>query len=269
MAEYLTIQEFSKLSGIEASTLRYWDEIGLFTPLTRNPENQYRCYSTVQLLALNFVTTLSELEIPLKTIAALREERNPDHLLDLLEKQEKQMDMEMRNLRLRYSIIHARRELINIGVKKNTPEISIVQKDEMSMFLWPQNEYNDDDTFLEPLAAHVAILDEAYINLSFPVGGYYDNIESLIESPARPDRFISIDPVGTHKQKAGDYLIGYVRGYYGELGDLPERMAEYATENSIHVTGPAYIIYLLDEFSTKDPELYLAQISIATKKSRH
>ena len=106
MKDLLTIRDFSKLTGVEASTLRYWDEIGLFSPLKRNPENNYRYYSLAQVPALNFITTLSELEIPLKTIAELRKERDPEKLLSLLEKKEIQMDMELRALRQRSSIIH-------------------------------------------------------------------------------------------------------------------------------------------------------------------
>ena len=266
MNDFLSIQEFSKISGIEASTLRYWDEIGLFSPLMRNPENNYRYYSTVQLLALNFVTTLSELEIPLKTIAELREERTPDNLLDLLEKQEKAMDMQMRALRRRYSIIHARRELINIGAKIDESEISVCSKDEMPMYLWPRNEYQEDDTFIEPLAGYVNWTTDNHINLGFPVGGYYDDMESFANAPGRPNHFISIDPVGTHCQKAGEYLVGYIRGYYGELGDLPERMIAHAKEHSLYITGPVYIVYLFDEFCTREPSQYLAQASIAVSK---
>ena len=268
MDDYLSIQEFSKLSGVEASTLRYWDEIGIFTPLKRHPDNNYRYYSTAQLLALNFVTVLSELDIPLKTIAMLRKERNPAELLALLEKQEHQMDMEMRNLRMRYSIIHTRREMINIGSRVNEADISVQSLEEKAMILWPRNSYNDGDTFIKPLASFVSSTGDYHINLSFPVAGYYDNIESFIKAPNRPDHFISIDPVGTYTRKAGDYLIGYARGYYGELGDLPERMAAYAKENSLNIDGPVYNLYLFEEISTKDTSQYLAQCSIAISKRK-
>ena len=265
---FLSIQEFSKLSGVEASTLRYWDEIGVFTPHMRNDETNYRYYSAAQLLALNFVTTLSDLEIPLKTIASLREDRDPGKLLDLLEKQEKQMDMEMRSLRRRYSIIHARRELINIGAKANEDEICVTRMESMDMILWPENEYLADDTFVQPLAAFVPDIHDLHINLSFPVGGYYDNLDSFKKAPGRPNHFISLDPTGMHTRKAGDYLVGYVRGYYGELGDLPERMAAYAKENSVPITGPLYLIYLFEEISTQDDSQYLAQASIAVSTRR-
>jgi hypothetical protein len=109
----------------------------------------------VQLLALNFVTTLSSLDIPLKTIAELRSERDPEQFLELLEKLEKDMDMEMRNLRQRYSIIHARRELVNLGIKVDESAITVMHLEDRSMILWPRNEYKEGDTFLEPLSAHL------------------------------------------------------------------------------------------------------------------
>ena len=266
MSNTLSIHEFSKISGIESSTLRYWDEIGIFSPIMRNPENNYRHYSTAQLLALNFVTALSALDIPLKTIAELRNERDPESLLELLEKIEKQMDMEMRNLRQRYSIIHARRELINMGIKIDETAISIAHLDERAMTLWPRNEYKEGDTFLEPLSEQLANTIEHHINLSFPVGGRHDSMESFIKAPGRPDNFVSIDPIGTYTRKAGDYLVGFCRGYYGELGDLPERMVYYSKENSIPITGPVYTMYLHEEISTKDPSQYLAKCSIAVGK---
>ena len=268
MDETLSIQDFSKVSGIEASTLRYWDEIELFSPLTRNPENNYRHYSPAQLLALNFVTTLSSLDIPLKTIAELRDERDPEGFLELLEKLEKRMDMEMRNLRERYSIIHARRELVQMGMKVDVNSITIQPLEDRSMIIWPRNEYKEGDTFLEPLAEHIANTGKYHINLSFPVAGRHDNMDSFRKAPGRPDNFASIDPIGTYTRKAGKYLVGYHRGYYGEAGDLPERMWQYSLENELTLSGPVFTMYLHEEISTSDPSMYLCKCCVAIGKKR-
>jgi len=268
MDDYLSIQEFSSISGVEASTLRYWDEIGLFQPIRRNPENNYRYYSLAQLIALNFVTVLSSLEFPLKTIGDLRKERDPDKLLQLLEKQERQMDMEMRDLHQRYSIIHARREMINYGVKVDDNIIFVSRRESTTMILWPKNNYQEGDTFIEPLAAFVKDANRHHINLSFPVGGYHDNFDVFKNAPGRPNHFVSFDPVGKHSRKAADYLTGYARGYYGEIGDLPDRMQAYAKEHSLTITGPVYTMYLHDEICTKDLSRYLAQCSVAVTRRR-
>ena len=263
MDNYLSIYEFSKISGVESSKLRYWDEIGLFSPQIRNPDNNYRYYSLMQLLALHFVTVLSDLGLPLKTIAKLRNELEPDNLMELLDKQEQIMDMEMRSLRQRYSIIHARRELITFGRKIDETQILVQPKEEKNMIMWPPNEYREGDTFMEPLADFISRTKDYHINLSFPVGGYHENMDAFLKAPAHPACFFSIDPIGTHTQKAGNYMIGFARGYYGELGDMPERMVAYAKEHSLAFSGPVHTVYLLDEISTKEPSQYLAHSYVA------
>ena len=268
MKNLFSVNEFSRLTGVEASTLRYWDEIGIFSPIHRNPDNNYRYYSIAQILALNFVTTLSDLEIPLKTIAELRKERDPENLLRILEKKERQLDMELRALRLRSSIIHARQELIRYGLKVDEKQISVQPREEKALVLWSRNEYNEGDTFIEPLAAFIEHSGDQHVNLSFPVGGYWDSIESFMMEPSRPDHFFSIDPTGRHIRKAGNYLVGFARGYYAEMGDLPERLAAYAKENSFVMSGPVYTMYLHEEISTHDISQYLAQTCVAVSKPR-
>jgi len=266
--DLLSIYEFSKITGVESSKLRYWDEIGIFSPIKRHPENNYRYYSIEQILALNFITTLSELEIPLKLIAELRKHRNPEDLLKVLEQKERQLDLDLREIRQRSSIIHARQELIRYGLRVDESQVSVMIREEKSLILWPRNEYNEGDTFIAPLAAFINRASEQYVNLSFPVGGYWDNMESFIKAPSRPDHFFSIDPIGTHKRPAGNYLIGFARGYYGEMGDLPARMDSYAKEHSLTIAGPVYVMYLHEEISTQDRSQYLSQACVAATKSK-
>jgi effector-binding domain-containing protein len=53
-----------------------------------------------------------------------------------------------------------------------------------------------------------------------------------------------------------------IRGYYGEMGNLPTRMEQYAKEKSLSMTGPAYALYLLDEICMQNSVEYLVQISV-------
>ena len=263
MNDYLTIQKFAKTTGVEVSKLHYWEKIGLFEPAMRNPENGYRYYSLAQVIALNFITTLSELGVPLKIIGQLREKRDPDRFLKLLENNLKRMDQELRLLHQRYSIIHARQELIRYGNSVDDTEITVSKRADLSMILWPRNKYKEGDTFVEPLTSFVNQANGHNINLCFPVGGYHENMESFLNKSGTPEHFFSIDPNGSHTRKAGKYLIGFTRGYYADMGDLPERMAAYAKKNSLNLTGPVYTIYLHDEICVQDPSQYLAQSCVA------
>ena len=263
MKEFLSVNEFSKMSGIAASTLRYWDEIGLFSPAKRDPENNYRYYVPFQIIAVNFITVLSSLNVPLKEISKMEGIRNPENIIDLIEEQENLLDLEMSRLRESYSIIHTRRRLIKSGMKAHVDEIEVVRYPDTAIILGPHNNFKEDEAFYEPFMRFCNAADDMRINLNYPIGGYHEKVDTWRKMPGRPDNFFSIDPTGNSVRAAGKYLVGHTRGYYGEFGDMPERMLEYAEKHSLTLKGPVYVVFLHDEICVKDPEQYLSRISIA------
>ncbi len=284
MKEFLSVNEFSKLSGIEKTTLRYWDEIGLFSPVKRDPDNNYRYYSPDQLIAVNFVTVLSTLNIPLKTIDAIKNERNPESVIHLIEHQEKLLDQEMRRLQECYSVIHERRASILEGIraeqgyfvaangtelKMNESHIAVLQLEELAGVLGPPNDFGDGEDFHDSFSRFTNRAEELRINKNYQIAGFHETPESFLEVPGKPDRFISLDPMGNHKRPAGDYLVAYARGFYGQYGDLPDRIRTFASENALTLSGPVYTIYVLDEICIDDPSQYLVQVCVAASKRRH
>jgi len=290
MKNFLSMQEFSKLSGVEISTLRYWDSIGLFSPIKRNPENNYRRYSPEQIMAVKFITVMSELGVSLKTIGEIEKERNPEKIIRLIEQQEKLLDMKMMRLRECYSIIHMRRELINYGmkvvdgftavdgvrmdssyaaedgIKVNAEKISVLKRDDLPIIIGPRNEWKEGEGFYGPFKNFCAQAEKLRINLSFPIGGMHENWQSFLEAPSEPDYFFSLDPTGSSRRKAGEYLIGFSRNYYGRLDDAAKRLAAYAEEHSLTLHGPVYVMYLHDEVCIQDHANYLAQVCVAVSK---
>jgi len=264
MKDFLSIREFSDLSGIESSTLRYWDEIGLFSPTKRGPENGYRYYSPEQIISVNFITVLSSLDIPLKTINGIRNRRTPEGIVHLLEQQEKLLDMKMRQLRECYSIIHTRKDMINRGkTASSIDQVSIMHLDDANFILGPRNEFKEGEGFYKPFTHFCKQAKDLRINLSFPTGGLHEDWQGFMATPGEPHHFLSTDPTGNSVRKAGKHIVGFHRGYYGQFGDLPERMANFIQENSLNTTGPVYSIYLHDEICIEDPSQYLVQVSVA------
>jgi DNA-binding transcriptional MerR regulator/predicted transcriptional regulator YdeE len=70
----LTIGDFSKLSRVPITALRYYDEMGLLKPAAVDPQTNYRYYSLDQLPRLNRILTLKELGFGLSQIAQLLSE---------------------------------------------------------------------------------------------------------------------------------------------------------------------------------------------------
>ena len=271
MKELLSIKEFSKLSGIETTTLRYWDDIGLFSPIMRDPENNYRYYSSDQIIAVNFVKVFSNLNTPLKVIGEMEKERTPESILNLIIQQEKLLDLEMRNLQECYSIIHTRNELINYGLKmleelETGNEIIIETRTQQVYMPGKRNKWVEGESFHEPFMAFCNSAHELRINLGFPIGGAHDDWQGFMERSGEPHYFFSMDPNGNTKMEAGEYMVGFCRGYYGEFGDLALRMNNYAEINGWEFIGPVFSVYLHDEVSTRDQNDYLSHVYVKVEK---
>lgn len=63
----MQIKEVELKTGINANTLRYYEEVGLIVPM-RNVENGYREYSEKDVLLLNKIKFLRNLQMPIKTV---------------------------------------------------------------------------------------------------------------------------------------------------------------------------------------------------------
>jgi len=265
----LTIKEFSEMSGLEQSTLRYWDEIGLFSPARRNMDTGYRYYSPEQVILVTFIKVLSSLNVPLKMIAQVSENRSPETILKLMEQQEAILDAQLNHLHASYSTIHTLRGVIKQGIDVPDAEhISVQALEPMSIALGPYNEDWDGLSFYQGFIRYCRYAKGNRINLNNPIGGYYDSLEHFLSAPSVPSRFFSVDPRGTDERAAGKYLVGYARGYYGQLGDAARRLDEFATEKGLDVSGPVYVLYLLDEISVKDTTDYLAQVCVKTEPAK-
>jgi DNA-binding transcriptional MerR regulator len=284
MKSQMTIKEFAALSKIDPSTLRYWDELGLFSPAFRDNDNNYRYYSPSQIIAVNFITIMSNIGVSLKTIKELTKDRNPEGTVRLIEQQERAIDRKIYKLLEAQSLSRARSELIRYGmmakegfavvdgvvVSKDTPgaemvdesKMTILDYDEATHTLGPHIETGGEENFYRTFVEFCNHADNARVNLNFPIGGCYDDMQTFVENPVVPSRYCSLDPTGGHVRPAGKYLVGYHRGYYGDFGDFPKRFAKHIEENNIKVTGPVYTIYLFDETCINNQDDYLVQTCV-------
>jgi len=265
MKEHLSIKKFSEFSGIETSTLRYWDGIGLFSPTMRDAENNYRYYSPAQLVSVNFIKVLSDLHISLKNINGIDRVRTPESLLNLIESHENQLDAELTKLHACYSILHTRRNLIKRGMNADPAQITVERLPEEQLVLGPPTHFVKNEGLYEPLVQFFQEAKKLRINLKYPIGGLHHSLENFLHAPGEPEHFFSLDPLGNETRKAGEYMVGYARGYYGQFGDLPDRMAAFAREKGLACHGPLYAIFLQDEICVEDPVQYLSQVFVAVK----
>jgi len=261
--DYLSIKDFAEFVGMNVSALRHYDKMGIFLPAKRGVEfeNQYRYYSPMQITMVKMIRVLTEIGVPLKTIKELTKNRTPEILLKLLSKNMDILMDELHFLTDVYSVICTFHELLIEGISVTETDIYVSEKPEKHIILGDINDFGGEPSFLEAFTQFCMTHRKPKLNMSYPIGGYFNDMVAFQNEPSRPTRFFSLDPKGQEKKEAGQYLIGHTRGYYGQTNDLPEKMVAFAKKNGLMFNGPVYNLYLFDEVSTIDPDQYLLQVS--------
>ncbi|MDR0518731.1 MAG: MerR family transcriptional regulator [Clostridiales Family XIII bacterium] len=260
----LSIREFSDFTGIKQTTLRYYDDIGLFSPVLHT-DSGYRYYSPTQITALNAIQVLIELNVPMRSIIKIQQGRTPEKMLNLCFDTRKQLDTILRRTTRLNNIISAFQNLLFDSMKVGSSDefgISLDYFPAQAGTLGPVNDFGERDDFFVGFQNFCMSAMELKMDLCFPVAGYFESAEGFFGQPGRPDRFFLMDPMGREEKEAGVYLYSYLRGGYGEVGDLPERMKAYAEENDIELNGPVYHIFLNDEVSVRDSTEYVSLLAI-------
>jgi DNA-binding transcriptional MerR regulator len=257
----ISISKFSKLTGISRSTLIYYDEIGLFTPAARG-KNNYRYYSQQQIITVNLINVMRDLDVPVKVIRELVRNRTPQNISVLLKEQERDLKKKIRWLRDTRKFIHTLQKMLNSGLSADEASISVREMNALPIINGPKNDFGEGMSFYNGFLSFCAQAKESGFNLNYPIGGYFDDMDTFLAEPSRPTRFFFVNPDGDEERVAGRYLIGYTRGYYGKTNDLPTRIDDYAREHGLTLVGPVYNIYLFDEISVSDPERYLLQVTV-------
>ena len=108
----MTVKDVSKLTGVSARTLQYYDTIGLLKP-SKYTESGYRLYDEASLERLQQILLFKELEFPLKEIKRIIDAPGFDRN-KALEQQIELLTMKKEHLE---NLINFAREIKMLGVK--------------------------------------------------------------------------------------------------------------------------------------------------------
>lgn len=116
MAFRFQIGEISRFFDVPASTLRYWEDMGVLNP-AKDSENHYREYTVEDLMTISDVIFYKNLGLPLRQIRAMESATPGQHnrlfmeKLSELERQQKLLEERMEKLRCHMKAIQMMDEL--------------------------------------------------------------------------------------------------------------------------------------------------------------
>ena len=258
-ASLLTVHQFSEMTGVPDSTLRYYDSLGLLSPARRG-RNHYRYYLPHQVTTLNFITVLAELGVPLAQVHSLIKNRTPDDVLEILMQRERDLDLELKKLQASYALIHTFQKNIIFSEHVNVNEITHSTIKNTPIIIGSKIDWEKEPSFYNHFAAFCRHVSREKLNLHYPVGGLFESFNNFEENPTKPDYFFSVDPNGEDKMEGGKYVTGYAKGSFSKLASISEKLKNYAKSENHVLKGKVYVTYLLDEVTQMDESEYLAQI---------
>ena len=265
---YLTTGEFAKLLGIPKKTLFFYNDIGLFCPEIV-AENGYRYYSYNQLYMFEIILSLKELGMPLKEIKNYLENRTPETMLQLFQKQSEQIDEEIKKLKKISKTTKGRIKLLEKALTVSVDQIQILSCEKERLAISPLIKGSSDK--------------EEHINWHnlFSVSYLEDNTESYIYGHVIEKKRLQVRDINpnyiftklsdnlhytaTMIKPEGKYVVGWQKGETHSPIKLYNRLFNFIEEENLKIAGNAYEVFLIGEQSVKIDSEYLLQVSIQVK----
>lgn len=265
---YFTTGEFAKLCGVKKQTLFHYDEIGLFSPALIK-ENGYRYYSYRQLYTFNMISTLKELNMPLKAIKTYLDERTPEKYLALLNQKIAEVDQSIEKL-------NQIREHLNTAIRHTTKALhtehaKIILQEQESEYLLISSPLTSKThkEFSNFMLEYINFCkDHALSN--------HDSFGSLLKvqdvADGNPNCYTTLY-AKTHdatvpsviEKPSGLYAVTYHQGSYGKISQTYTKILDFVQKYQLKIGNYFYEEYLIDDLATKDENNFMTQIMVQVK----
>lgn len=277
MKDTFSIGQMSKLHDTPIKTLRYYDEIELFTPIEVNNETGYRYYSIEQFKQLDIINYLKALGVPLKEIKQQLQSRDINELLTTFKNHHKKIEEKIKEfekiktrLELKINEIDNSQQIVDIGVPRlqfiSERHIVRLQKEirsthdlELSL-----RELKNDLNLMSPIFLGKVGLTHSVFQIQQNNYLDYNSIFLLLEETEDLDHHKNM--VTTFPE--GRYATIYYRGVRGKSAEYYHILLKFLEENHYEVNGDFIERAIVDQFISKDERSFLTEIQVPIKDSK-
>jgi DNA-binding transcriptional MerR regulator len=264
----LSTGQFAQVMGVSKETLFHYDRIGIFQPKVRR-DNGYRYYSINQADTLSVILTLKELEYSLEEIHEYIKGRSPEKLVALLDDELQAIDLKINELRTMKQVLLEKRNLTQEATLTPIDTTVFVEKRERTPIIQTEIHHNkdlkEDLAIFESFTTHYEKLSERNFTTTL-VHGFV-----LSKEKAREQEYMSYSHIFTRSLEKEQANANLSKGYYlstfgkesnNNLGELYQRILDFAAEKEYELGDVFFEEVLLDELSIKHADDYLYKLSI-------
>lgn len=262
---HLTTGQFAKILNVSKDTLFYYDRVGIFSPEVKS-SNGYRYYLINQIDVFNVISTLKELDMPLKEIKDYLAKRSPEELVHLLEEKEITINKKIKKLQKMEKMILNKRRITEKVIKLDYSLITFEEKNTEFLILTKAEPNLENKSIYNSMIKHKELLNDYNLENSENLGWMvdvrhikdnqaftYDYLFSRATKKSNHYNFV---------KRKGMYLTAYHTEGYSHVKETYNRLLNFSYKNKLKIQGYFYEDILLDELSVKGYEKYLIKISV-------
>lgn len=264
MKQFYKIGEISKLYQIGPDSLRYYEKLGLLTP--RRGDNEYRMYGLDDLWRLNVIRDLRRLDFPMEKIQEYMNCRSIRSTQELLQEELSVIDEQIQSLTELRLNVSERLATLEEAVSQPLGEVRLrrFSKRSCHKILHPYHTDEEMDLLIKQLLNKDK--NNLYIIGNNRIGSLLPLTEARQEHYQNYEGVFIIDSNGTDHLEEGLYLSVSYRGDSHQHQTYFPRLAVYAEEHNLTLTGPVLEFLWVDIHQAADFEEHITELQIKVEK---
>ena len=269
MKAYYRIGEIARLYGLNADTLRYYEEQGLLHP-ARDEENGYRLYTIRDVCTLNVIRSLRSLDVSTREIGGYLSQRSVETTARMLRREHELLgerldaltdslrEVERREEQLRYAL-SLPDGVCSLRTLPARPCVRLAEgpipEPEVDMALKKLEKRHESLLYKIHAGRMGAVIDPASVRES--ACAEYSSVF-----------FLSDGADSDGALPAGEYACVCYRGPYSRLVGAWRTLREFAAHSGREIAGAPLELYHIDAHDTDRPAEYVTEVQVQTKISK-
>ncbi|GGH76140.1 DNA-binding transcriptional MerR regulator/effector-binding domain-containing protein [Pullulanibacillus pueri] len=273
MAKSFQIGEIAKIFNIPQSTLRYYDQIGLFRPNHSDPESHYRYYTTEQFVLLDTILFLRKLGIPVGHIQKHMATRSLENTRMLFQKQLEKVKSEIHTLESAAKKLEQKIATMTVGqqlYRDQTMKVQMFPKRPISLiYIDPLLDIWDSlDLYIRELGKTLPPNHQGFFSGDI---GMLLKKESLIEDKIDQSVYSGVFYLYDYEDEnistdtylpEGDYACMTHTGSYDSMIPTYKELLRQIRSNGYVVNGDAIELALIDEMTVQNSDDFVTVIQV-------
>lgn len=280
-ARLYTIGEISNICSIPIKTLRYYDEIGLISPVKRSETGNYRYYCENQILTLFIIRKLKLLGFSLKEIKSLINESDVACLRMNIEDRMEQIHVEIEKLQGKYTegkYFLERLKKGHVFLDNDSQEanesytLDVIPEADVIYTRKIQSDYNNADVSIDRWVEILNLADKNGLTAIGPIVLTYHNepLGQFYQTDCDLEVCLQVNmPIDLPicKKYGGFKAVTAIHaGSHGTIYNTHINAIKWLKKNKLSINGPISEEYIISPMDVMHEEAYISKVIIPVEE---